>query len=234
MHPFKKHPLALLVAAACSASVGANETTLKDTVVTATLTEHDTRTAPASVSVVTREELETRNAADLLDAVRGTPGITLSPRSVGGRKTLALRGLEGKHTLTLIDGRRISPSDDIVGHSDYQYGWVGIEQIERIEVVRGPMSALYGSEAIGGVINIITRQAQQEWHGGVTLRGEVGDGDTGNGHRMAARASGPLAEGLSLAVSVEEVRRESTPWEQDKRVSEVEGQDRQTGSQPYW
>lgn len=79
---FKLRSLALLVAAACN-TVAADEATLKDTVVSATLSEHDTRTAPASVTVVTQEELATRNAVDLLDAVRGTPGTTLSPRQVG-------------------------------------------------------------------------------------------------------------------------------------------------------
>src|SRR5690606_30546897 len=128
------------------------------------------------------------------------------------------------------DGRRISSTDDTTRHSDYQHGWVGIKQIERIEVVHGPMSALYGAEAIGGRIDKLPRQAQPRWHGGRDLRGDAGDGDNGQGHRLAARASGPLAEGLNLALSVEEVRRESTPWEQDSRVSEVEGQDRQTGS----
>jgi len=182
------------------------------------------------MTVITAEQIRARGATNLLEALRGTPGITLNGRQVGGRKTLSIRGAEDRHTLVLIDGRRISSTDDTIGHSDYQYGWVGIEQIERIEVVRGPMSALYGSEAIGGVINIITRQAQREWSGGVTLRGDVGQGDTGNGHRLAARASGPLAESLDVAMAVEEVRRESTPWEQDRRVSEMEGQDRQTGS----
>ena len=102
--------------------------------------------------------------------MRGAPGLTLSPRQVGGRKTLALRGLEGKHTLTLIDGRRISPSDDVVGHSDYQYGWLPMSAVERIEIIRGPMSALYGSEALGGVINLITRQPKDKWIGSVSLR----------------------------------------------------------------
>lgn len=224
MHPFKKHPLALLVAAACSASVGANETTLKDTVVTATLTEHDTRTAPASVSVVTREELETRNAADLLDAVRGTPGITLSPRSVGGRKTLALRGLEGKHTLTLIDGRRISPSDDIVGHSDYQYGWLPVSAIERVEVIRGPMSTLYGSEALGGVINLITRQPKDRWIGSAMLSGSnVTGSDGGDGHRASVFAAGPAGERLSLRFTGETANRSTVPRAEDPRQSEIEG-----------
>jgi outer membrane receptor for ferrienterochelin and colicins len=65
-------------------SGSAAETTLKDTVVSAPLSEHETRTAPASVIVITRQELETRNATDLLDAVRGSLGTTLSPRQVGG------------------------------------------------------------------------------------------------------------------------------------------------------
>ena len=146
----RPHPLAVATAAAllCLAGAARAEVVaaapLPAVTVTATLTEQDARTAPASVTVITAQDLAERNAADLLDAVRGAPGITLSARQVGGRKTLALRGLEGKHTLTLIDGRRISASDDVIGHSDYQYGWLPISAIERVEIIRGPMSALYG------------------------------------------------------------------------------------------
>ena len=141
--------------------------------VTAT-SEQDARTAPASVTVITAEELAEKNATDLLDAVRGAPGITLQGRQVGGRKTLALRGLEGKHTLTLIDGRRISASDDVIGHSDYQYGWLPISAIERVEIIRGPMSALYGSEALGGVINLITKRPKDRWSGSIGVSGATG------------------------------------------------------------
>ena len=94
---------------------------------------------------------------------------TLSPRQVGGRKTFSIRGLEGKHTLTLIDGRRISASDDVVGHSDYQYGWMPLSAIEQVEVVRGPLSALYGSEALGGVVNMISRWPKHIWEGEFNL-----------------------------------------------------------------
>ncbi|MEZ3137438.1 TonB-dependent receptor plug domain-containing protein [Stutzerimonas kunmingensis] len=226
----RRHALAMACIMVSGAGAAAETTELNPMVVTATRSSVSLADAPAAMTVITSEQIRARGATNLLEALRGTPGITLNGRQVGGRKTLSIRGAEDRHTLVLIDGRRISSTDDTIGHSDYQYGWVGIEQIERIEVVRGPMSALYGSEAIGGVINIITRQAQREWSGGVTLRGDVGEGDTGNGHRLAARASGPLAERLNVAVAVEEVRRESTPWEQDRRVSEMEGQDRQTGS----
>ncbi len=221
---FRKNTLALLVAAACNAA-GASEPVLGDTVVTATLSEHDTATAPASVTVITREELETRNATDLLDAVRGTPGITLSPRQVGGRKTIALRGLEGKHTLTLVDGRRIAPSDDVIGHSDYQYGWMPIAGIERIEIIRGPMSTLYGSEALGGVINIITREPKDGWMGSAMVSGSnmINGEDGGDGHDLSFFAAGPVGDRLTLRLLGETARTAAVPEKEDPRYSEIEG-----------
>lgn len=234
--PFRRAilPAAVLVAISGLPAVSwGAEATLKDVVISATLSEHDTRTAPASISVVTREELETRNAADLLDAVRGTPGITLSPRQVGGRKTLALRGLEGRHTLTLIDGRRISPSDDVVGHSDYQYGWLPIVAVERIEVIRGPMSTLYGSEALGGVMNVITRQPRERWEGSVLLSGSGltgGDDDGGAAHHAALFAGGPLGDRLTLRLTGDTSRSSAIPLKEDRRYSEIEGKEAHTAS----
>src|SRR5690606_25017060 len=111
-----------------------------------------------------------------------------------------------------------------------QYGWVAMEQIERIEVVRGPMSALYGSEAVGGVINIITRKGGQQWHGGASVRGELGEGPAGDGHQMSASASGPLGEWFDLALGVEDRRRAPTPRPENKATSDIEGQDRQSGN----
>jgi len=124
--------------------------------VTATGHEEDALTAPASVTVIDREHIQNRASDDLLDAVQDTPGLSLSPRQAGGRKTFSLRGMNDAHTLMLVDGRRISATDDVVGHSDYQYGWVPMSAVERVEVIRGPLSALYGSEALGGVVNVIT------------------------------------------------------------------------------
>ena len=192
--------------------------------VTATMTEQDARTAPASVTVITAEELAEKNATDLLDAVRGAPGITLTGRQVGGRKTLALRGLEGKHTLTLIDGRRISASDDVIGHSDYQYGWLPISAIERIEVIRGPMSALYGSEALGGVLNVISKKAKDRWGGSIGVSGGTGVGsDAGSEVGTSVYAAGPLGERARLSVNAEYAHRNPTPNADDRRYSEVEG-----------
>lgn len=202
--------------------------TLPVIAVTATLSAQDTRSAPATVSVVSREELQARNASNLLEALRDVPGVTASPRQVGGRKTLALRGLEGKHTLTLIDGRRIAPTDDVVGHSDYQYGWLPMSAVERIEVVRGPMSALYGSEALGGVINIITRKTQDHWVGTANLSGGTGAGEGNDSAGAGFFASGPLSKSLLLRVNADYQRSEPVPDRADPRVSEIEGRETQS------
>jgi outer membrane receptor for ferrienterochelin and colicins len=150
----------------------ASATALPAVTVTATLTEQDARTAPASVTVITARSWRRATPPTCSTPCAARPASRSAPRQVGGRKTLALRGLEGKHTLTLIDGRRISASDDVVGHSDYQYGWLPMSAIERIEVIRGPMSALYGSEALGGVVNMITRQPKDRWIGSVGISGQ--------------------------------------------------------------
>lgn len=220
-------PLALLGAFVSPAL--ASDQQLQDTVVTATMSEHDTRTAPASVTVISREQIAERNAADLLDVVRGAPGVTLTPRQVGGRKTLALRGLEGKHTLTLIDGRRIAPSDDVAGHSDYQYGWLPVSAIERVEIIRGPMSTLYGSEALGGVVNLITRQPKDRWIGSLQLSGNtLSDGKGGDGHQASLFAAGPLGERVLLRVNAETQERDPVAKKEDRRYSELEGRRQQS------
>jgi outer membrane receptor for ferrienterochelin and colicins len=205
------------------------QTELKDVVVSVTLSEHETRSAPASVSVVTRENIETKNPIDMLDAVRGLPGITLTGRSVGGRRTMALRGLEGKHVLNLIDGRRISASDDVVGHSDYQYGWLPMSAVERIEVIRGPMSTLYGSEALGGVANLITRKPKDRWTGslGVTAA-DLQEGDGGGRNGASLFVAGPVGGGVDLRLTADSQRISPVPIKEDKRYSELEGRDSKT------
>ncbi|MBS0507358.1 MAG: TonB-dependent receptor [Proteobacteria bacterium] len=229
----RRQPLALAalftMAGAAQAQAGAAAPTLlaqalPAVTVTATLTEQDVRTAPASVSVITAEDMAERNATDLLDAVRGAPGVTLSGRQVGGRKTLALRGLEGKHTLTLIDGRRISASDDVIGHSDYQYGWLPISAMERVEIIRGPMSALYGSEALGGVLNIITRKPGDRWVGSVGASSAfAADSHAASEGGLSLYTAGPVNDRLRLSLNAEYAHRGATPRLEDARYSEIEG-----------
>lgn len=227
----RERALATIVAAFVSGTAGAETVTdLNPITVTATRSEHAEADAPASVTVITAEEIRAKGAGDILEAVRGTPGITLSGRQVGGRKNIAIRGADDRHTLVLIDGRRISSTDDSIGHSDYQYGWVPMDQIERIEVVRGPMSALYGSEAVGGVVNIITKNAGAEWHGGASIRGSLTSGDGGDGQQVSTSIRGPVGGGLSLGITAENLRQTAVPLAENPKLSEIEGRERTGGS----
>jgi outer membrane receptor for ferrienterochelin and colicins len=183
--------------------------------------------APAAVSVISAEQLLQRGATNLFDALRGETGVAVFGRSVSGRKTLSLRGMDSRHTLVLVDGRRISASDGLIGHTDFQFDWIASVDIERIEVVRGPMSVLYGAEALGGVVNIITRPPGDERRVAVELEGARADGGRGgDGHRAQARVELPLGAGLGFAASVADARRGAIAAPADPRVSELEGRHR--------
>ena len=218
------------VAANTAASTAA-KSTLPQVTVTATRNEIDVRTAPASVTVYDREQIENHASDDLLDVIEETPGLTLSGRQVGGRKVIALRGMNSAHTLMLIDGRRISASDDVVGHSDYQYGWVPLSAIERVEVIRGPLSALYGSEALGGVVNIITRWPTDKWQGSISASGQRAADNKwgGSGSKFSAYAGGPLAPGLSLRVNAETNHVSPVVDRNQPQYNEIEGRNGGSG-----
>lgn len=130
-------------------------TEIDPVIVTATRTAQTADETLSSVTVITREEIERKQARSVMDALRGIPGFSAS--NAGGRgqpTTFFLRGSDSDHVLVLVDGVKIgSPT---LGPAPFQD--LPINQIERIEVVRGPRSSLYGSEAIGGVIQIFTRK----------------------------------------------------------------------------
>lgn len=171
-------------------------TVLDPIVITATSGERFLQDAPASVTVVSGEELRERPVRDLAGAIEGTPGVQLTGIGLG-RRGISIRGMLTDHSLVLVDGMRVSNSASAIAHSDYELGWVPAEAIERIEVVRGPMSSLYGSEALGGVVNIITRRATDEWRGSFSTHGLLtGHGLGGNGYNFSGYAGGPLIPGV--------------------------------------
>lgn len=124
-------------------------------IVTATRTAQTADETLASITVITRQDIERLQARSILELVRGTPGISSSNNGGAGKiTTLFLRGTEADHTQVLIDGVKVgSASSGLTAIQD-----IPVDQIERIEIVRGPRSSLYGSEAIGGVIQIFTRK----------------------------------------------------------------------------
>ena len=111
----------------------------------------------SSVTVITREEIENKAAKSIVDVLRPVEGLFVSERGgMGGNVSITLRGAKPSQTLVLIDGVRIGDPASIAG--DFDFGAYSPSDIERIEILRGPQSALYGSDAMGGVINIVTRK----------------------------------------------------------------------------
>ncbi|RUO23969.1 TonB-dependent receptor [Aliidiomarina minuta] len=166
-------------------------------VVTASGFEQKLTDAPASVSVISREELQNRPYSGLADALRDLEGIDVGAgQDKNGNISVTMRGLPANYTLILIDGRRQSDVGNIgpnnFGNSQFMY-MPPLEAIERIEVVRGPMSTLYGADAIGGVINIITRRNLDTFHGSVTAGATVQqDSQYGDDSNLDVYLTGPL------------------------------------------
>lgn len=200
------------------------EDVVDEVVVVATRTEVDLADAPASVSVLTSEDLGLTASIDVMDAVRQTAGITFQGRGVGGRQVLSIRGMSSEQTLFLMDGRRTLATDSVIGHSDFQYNWLPINAVERIEVVRGPLSALYGSDALGGVVNITTRPVPASWAGSVSSRygSTSGPGDESYAGLYAA---GPLGDRLGALFSYTFNNFDDVPSAANPVVSELEGRE---------
>ena len=133
-------------------------------VVTATRTQVRLRDSPVSTEVIVREEIEQSGAKDLAGLLETHPGVELERSYLG--TAIRLQGLEPEHVLILVNGQRVlGAKDGVIDLSRY-----ALENIERVEIVKGPSSALYGSDAMGGVVNIITRQASAPFSAQIQAR----------------------------------------------------------------
>ena len=130
---------------------------LDDIQVTATRTPQRTSDTLAATTVVTRDDIERLQVRSVRDVLRRTPGVSIANNGGPGKATsIFLRGTESDHTLVLVDG--VEYRSATAGQAAIED--LPVEQIERIEIVRGPRSSLYGSDAIGGVIQIFTRDGR--------------------------------------------------------------------------
>ena len=188
---------ALLPAAARAAAAPQDGSEI---VVTAAARSQTVRDAPASISVITREDLERLPYREVTDALLEIPGVTVTPGE-GNSRDISIRGMSPEYTLILVDGKRLSSRESRTNGGNISEGGLlpPLESIERIEVVRGPMSSLYGSDAMGGVVNVITRRIPDSWRGSVRMNGtkQLG-GDYGDFADANFYLSGPVAEGLGV------------------------------------
>lgn len=202
---FSLRPLvgALVLAFPLSAAIAQDASTsqLREVVVSASGFEQEVKDAPASITVITREELETKRITNIADALADVEGIdTGGSAGKTGGLNIRMRGLGDEYTLVLIDGRRQNSTGNIYpnGFGETRNSFLPpVSAIERIEVIRGPMSTLYGSDAMGGVVNIITRKVSDKWMGSVTVEGtKVGDSAFGSSYSGEVYLSGPIKQDL--------------------------------------
>lgn len=190
---------------------------LVDVVVTAKSNKSVNNLA-GSVSIVTQEDIKKMNATSIQEVLEEVAGVNvgINDSSIGGRQTISIRGADSRHSLILLNGRKISGSDGQIGHSDFQYNWLPLSAIEKIEVVRGPMSAIYGSSAIGGVVNIITKKPEGKLGGELNIK--YGDSSANGGDERSASATfgGEITDKLSFAAFFEKKDVEITKNEDDE------------------
>jgi len=201
----------ILAGTTAFAQQGTQQTTtateLDEVVVTAAGRQQQVKDAPASISVITRETLEQSPYRQITDALLDVPGVTITPGE-GNSRDISIRGMGSAYTLILIDGKRVNSRESRTNGGNIAEGGLlpPVEMIERIEVVRGPMSSLYGSDAMGGVINVITRRIGNEWSGSVRVNGTAQtQGEYGDYYDASVYASGPLIQdvlGLQLSASM--------------------------------
>ncbi|KFC94507.1 TonB-dependent outer membrane ferrienterochelin/colicin receptor [Leminorella grimontii ATCC 33999 = DSM 5078] len=167
----KKTMALTLTAIASAPAVSADDNSVM--VVTASGYEQKLKDAAASVSIVSQEDLSQRNYSDLAEALSDVEGVDVnSTTGKTGGLDISIRGMPSSYTLILVDGIRQNGTSDVTpnGFGAMNTSFMPpISAIERIEVIRGPMSTLYGSDAMGGVVNIITKKAPKEWSGSATL-----------------------------------------------------------------
>lgn len=202
----RKRPLALIVAALLTSPAYAAEPTEKladdeSMIVTA---EQGLKQQPG-VSTITAEDIKKSPPVnDLSDIIRKMPGVNLTGNgasgSRGNNRQIDIRGMGPENTLVLVDGVPVSSRNSVRyswrGERDSRgdTNWVPAEMVERIEVIRGPAAARYGSGAAGGVVNIITKRPTNDWHGSLSLFTNQPENDKeGDTRRANFNLSGPLA-----------------------------------------
>lgn len=185
---------ALVAAVAVSASLSAQALppASESVIVTATATPEEEKTLGVATTVISREDIEKSGRVTVLELLRSVPALdVVQSGSEGAVTSLFLRGTNSTQTLILVDGARVNSAF----FPGYDFSGLTTENVERIEIARGPFSALYGSDAIGGVIQIFTRPPQEGFSGSVTAEG--GNADTAGASAFVTAGAGPFAVAAS-------------------------------------
>jgi len=198
--------IALAVAAACGSGASLAQDEMEETIITATRTPQALDSIGAPVIVITRNDIERSLASDVSEILQKQAGLEIARNGGPGQTTsLFMRGTESNHTVVLVDGVRINPGT--LGGAALQN--IAPESIERIEIVKGPGSSLYGTDAIGGVVQLFTRRPEQS---GVSAGATYGSNNAQqlfsdaawSGERVKLGLGGSYAESDGMPVFVDD------------------------------
>ncbi len=205
----------VLALAAVLPEIVSAATEIPAVVVSAARTEQSTLTTPASITVITREQIKASGARHINEVLRGQGGVQINDLyGDGSRATVDMRGFgdtAGSNTLILVDGRRLNNPD--IAAPDLNS--IALEDVERIEIVQGSAGVLFGDQAVGGVINVITRKPGALRH---TLKLSAGSYNTLQLHAMTSQA---LDSGLNYLLSLD--ARESDNYRDHNEASYLNG-----------
>ena len=152
---------------------------------------------PSTTAVINLEEIEARNDTSVADLLRNMPGIHVTqPSGQGGVTRIFVRGGDQNLTMVLLDGIRVNDPNDSRG-SAFDFSTINMNDVERIEIVRGPQSAVYGSDALAGVINIISKSHADEFGGSIYAEAAMDDY-----YRGALDVAGPIGNTGSFSLRV--------------------------------
>ena len=185
-------------------------------ITTATKTEKNIEGVSASVVVIDEKKIEKMGATQLGDIINKTPGIirqfgTFPAASAKSKSSISIRGMGSTNTLFLIDGKRLSGEVS----NPYDLDRIPASTIERVEIVKGAMSSLYGADAVGGVINIITKKPKEAFEG--TLGFKYGANSEGDGANSDMNLNFRGSQG-KLRYSIYGSKMHSTPYTQTEKT----------------
>lgn len=216
---------AVLVGLNSPLSVAKSSDDSSETMVVESTAEQVLKQQPG-VSIITREDIEKNPPVnDLSEIIRKMPGVNLTGNSASGtrgnNRQIDIRGMGPENTLVLIDGVPVTSRNSVRyswrGERDTRgdTNWVPPEQVERIEVIRGPAAARYGSGAAGGVVNIITKRPTNDWHGSLSLyTNQPENSKEGDTRRGNFSLSGPLAgDALTMRLYGNLNRTDADSWD---------------------
>ncbi len=167
MNSVYRRSLAALTGLLCLSTAQAQQKSLETMTVTATRSNETIADTSSSATIITREEIENRNylsVEEALDSVPGVDTVQLGPQ--GSQTSVFMRGTNSNHTLIMVDGHEISDPSNPTGA--FNFARLFIHDVQKIEVVRGSNSSMHGSNAIGGLINIVTKKHVDEFDVTVT------------------------------------------------------------------